>query len=71
MGATQLAWSIGPTITFILAVLLVPLGLFGSGLPWHRTRKGKHCGKLKKNGMEFWKRKKKLRIFREVASRLA
>ncbi|KZM55339.1 hypothetical protein A3Q35_12320 [Aeribacillus pallidus] len=28
-------------------------------------------GKLKKNGMEFWKRKKKLRIFREVASRLA
>ncbi|MEK4174683.1 hypothetical protein NSS70_08525 [Aeribacillus sp. FSL K6-2848] len=39
MGATQLAWSIGPTITFILAVFLVPLGLFGSGLPWHRTRK--------------------------------
>ncbi|MEK4179504.1 hypothetical protein NSQ61_07885 [Aeribacillus sp. FSL K6-1121] len=37
MGATELAWSIGPTITFMLAVLLVPLGLFGSGLPWHRT----------------------------------
>lgn len=30
VGATQLAWSIGPTITFALAVLLSPLGLLGS-----------------------------------------
>ena len=30
VGATQLAWSIGPTVTFILAVLLAPLGLLGS-----------------------------------------
>lgn len=30
VGATQLAWSIGPTITFALAVLLAPLGLLGS-----------------------------------------
>lgn len=30
VGATQLAWSIGPMITFFLAVLLEPLGLLGS-----------------------------------------
>lgn len=30
VGATQLAWSIGPMITFFLAVLLEPLGLMGS-----------------------------------------
>lgn len=30
VGATQLAWSIGPAITFVLAVLLAPLGLLGS-----------------------------------------
>ncbi|MFC4403027.1 MFS transporter [Gracilibacillus xinjiangensis] len=32
VGAAQLAWSIGPMITFFLAVLLEPLGLFGSRL---------------------------------------
>ncbi|UOQ86382.1 MFS transporter [Gracilibacillus salinarum] len=30
VGASQLAWSIGPMITFALAVLLEPLGLLGS-----------------------------------------
>ncbi|MFB6469079.1 MFS transporter [Cytobacillus sp. Hz8] len=30
VGTAQLAWSIGPMITFILAVLLAPLGLLGS-----------------------------------------
>src|SRR5690625_5242107 len=30
VGAAQLAWSIGPMITFALAVLLAPLGLLGS-----------------------------------------
>ncbi|KAB8128076.1 MFS transporter [Gracilibacillus oryzae] len=32
VGAAQLAWSIGPMITFFLAVLLEPLGLLGSRL---------------------------------------
>ncbi|PWU67348.1 MFS transporter [Gracilibacillus dipsosauri] len=32
VGAAQLAWSIGPTITFFLAVLLEPLELLGSRL---------------------------------------
>ncbi|MFD2655138.1 MFS transporter [Gracilibacillus thailandensis] len=32
VGAAQLAWSIGPMITFFLAVLAEPLGLFGSRL---------------------------------------
>ncbi len=30
VGATQLAWSIGPAVTFALAVLLAPLDLLGS-----------------------------------------
>lgn len=30
VGTAQLAWSIGPMITFFLAVLLAPLGLLGS-----------------------------------------
>lgn len=30
VGASQLAWSIGPMITFFLAVVLAPLGLLGS-----------------------------------------
>jgi inositol transporter-like SP family MFS transporter len=30
VGAAQLAWSIGPMITFALAVMLAPLGLLGS-----------------------------------------
>ncbi|MBD1382901.1 MFS transporter [Metabacillus arenae] len=32
VGTAQLAWSIGPMITFVLAVLLAPLGLLGSRL---------------------------------------
>ncbi|WP_077624576.1 MFS transporter [Sediminibacillus massiliensis] len=32
VGTAQLAWSIGPAITFMLAVLVAPLGLFGSRL---------------------------------------
>ncbi|WP_018930549.1 MFS transporter [Gracilibacillus lacisalsi] len=32
VGAAQLAWSIGPMITFFLAVLVEPLGLLGSRL---------------------------------------
>lgn len=32
VGTAQLAWSIGPMITFALAVLLAPLGLLGSRL---------------------------------------
>lgn len=32
VGTAQLAWSIGPMITFFLAVLLAPLGLLGSRL---------------------------------------
>src|SRR5699024_5434838 len=30
VGTAQLAWSIGPMLTFFLAVLLAPLGLLGS-----------------------------------------
>lgn len=30
VGTAQLAWSLGPMITFLLAVLLAPLGLLGS-----------------------------------------
>lgn len=30
VGTAQLAWSIGPTITFVLAVLLAPMGLLGN-----------------------------------------
>ncbi len=32
VGAAQLAWSIGPMITFALAVIVAPLGLLGSRL---------------------------------------
>lgn len=32
VGTAQLAWSIGPTITFLLAVLVAPMGLLGSRL---------------------------------------
>lgn len=32
VGAAQLAWSIGPMVTFVLAVLVAPLGLLGSRL---------------------------------------
>ncbi|WP_339183966.1 MFS transporter [Oceanobacillus sp. FSL W7-1293] len=32
VGAAQLAWSIGPMVTFALAVLVAPLGLLGSRL---------------------------------------
>ena len=32
IGTAQLAWSIGPTITFLLAVLASPMGLLGSRL---------------------------------------
>lgn len=32
IGTAQLAWSIGPTITFLLAVLVSPMGLLGSRL---------------------------------------
>lgn len=32
VGTAQLAWSLGPMITFLLAVLLAPLGLLGSRL---------------------------------------
>lgn len=32
VGTAQLAWSIGPAVTFLLAVLLAPLGLLGSRL---------------------------------------
>lgn len=32
VGATQLAWSIGPALTFVLATLAAPLGLLGSRL---------------------------------------
>lgn len=32
VGTAQLAWSIGPTLTFALAVLVAPLGLLGSRL---------------------------------------
>lgn len=32
VGTAQLAWSIGPAITFTLAVMLAPLGLLGSRL---------------------------------------
>lgn len=32
VGTAQLAWSIGPMITFVLAVLVAPLGLLGSRL---------------------------------------
>lgn len=32
VGTAQLAWSLGPTITFALAVLVAPLGLLGSRL---------------------------------------
>ncbi|MED1439777.1 hypothetical protein P4U23_14680 [Aeribacillus composti] len=41
------------------------------GIALAPNTQGKTLRELKKNGMEFWKRKKKLRIFREVASRLA
>src|SRR5699024_5539551 len=30
VGTSQLAWSIGPMVTFVLAVILAPLGLLGS-----------------------------------------
>jgi inositol transporter-like SP family MFS transporter len=30
VGAAQLAWSIGPVVTFVLAVLLAPMGLAGN-----------------------------------------
>src|SRR5699024_7964709 len=30
VGISQLAWSIGPMVTFVLAVILAPLGLLGS-----------------------------------------
>src|SRR5699024_12382899 len=30
VGPSQLVWSIGPMVTFVLAVILVPLGLLGS-----------------------------------------
>src|SRR5699024_838844 len=32
VGTAQLAWSVGPMITFALAVLVAPLGLLGSRL---------------------------------------
>ena len=32
VGTAQMAWSIGPAITFVLAVLVAPLGLLGSRL---------------------------------------
>ena len=32
VGTAQLAWSIGPMITFLLAVILAPLGILGSRL---------------------------------------
>ncbi|UOQ44991.1 MFS transporter [Halobacillus salinarum] len=32
VGTAQFAWSVGPTLTFLLAVLLAPLGLLGSRL---------------------------------------
>ncbi|MCA0991917.1 MULTISPECIES: MFS transporter [Bacillales] len=32
VGTAQLAWSVGPAVTFLLAVLLAPLGLMGSRL---------------------------------------
>ena len=32
VGTAQLAWSIGPAITFLLAVIVAPLGLLGSRL---------------------------------------
>lgn len=32
VGTAQLAWSIGPAITFLLAVIVAPMGLLGSRL---------------------------------------